>query len=53
MVRQVDRLRKIPLDYAHEGMLLGRSIIDSEGNIWLRAGVELDERYINRLYEPL
>lgn len=44
-------MRKIPLDYAHEGMLLGRSIIDSEGNIWLRAGVELDERYINRLYE--
>ncbi len=44
-------MRKIPLDYAIEGMLLGRSIIDSEGNILLRAGVELDEKYITRLYE--
>jgi HD-GYP domain-containing protein (c-di-GMP phosphodiesterase class II) len=32
-------------------MLLGRSIIDSEGNILLRSGVELDELYINRLFE--
>ncbi|MEN6350392.1 MAG: HD-GYP domain-containing protein [Syntrophomonas sp.] len=44
-------LRKIPLNYADPGMLLGRSIIDSEGNILLRAGVELDEYYINRLFE--
>ncbi|MDD3024208.1 MAG: HD-GYP domain-containing protein [Syntrophomonadaceae bacterium] len=44
-------MRKLPLSYASEGMLLGRSIIDSEGNILLRAGVELDEYYINRLYE--
>lgn len=44
-------MRKIPLNYANEGMLLGRSIIDSEGNILLRAGVELDEYYINRLFE--
>lgn len=44
-------MRKIPLTYASEGMLLGRSIIDSEGNILLRAGVELDEYYIDRLYE--
>ena len=44
-------MRKIPFDYVTEGMILGRSIIDSEGNIWLRAGVELDELYINRLYE--
>lgn len=42
-------MRKISLDYTHEGMLLGRSIIDSEGNILLRAGVELDEYYIARL----
>jgi len=48
---QVEQLRKVPLDYVTEGMILGRSIIDSEGNIWLRAGVELDETYINRLYE--
>lgn len=44
-------MRKIPLDYTHEGMLLGRSIIDSEGNVLLRAGVELDEYYIGRLSE--
>lgn len=44
-------MRKIPLNYADEGMLLGRSIIDSEGNILLRAGVELDEYYIERLFE--
>ncbi|MDD3365612.1 MAG: hypothetical protein PHZ03_11580, partial [Syntrophomonas sp.] len=44
-------MRKIPLDYASEGMLLGRSIIDSEGNILLRTGVELDDNYINRLFE--
>jgi len=44
-------VRKIPFEYVTEGMFLGRSIIDSEGNIWLRAGVELDELYINRLYE--
>lgn len=44
-------MRKILLDYAREGMLLGRSIIDSEGHILLRAGVELDEYYINRLFE--
>lgn len=44
-------MRKIPLDYAKEGMSLGRSIIDSEGNILLKAGVELDEFYINRLFD--
>jgi len=44
-------VRRIPLDYCKEGMLLGRSIIDSEGNILLRAGVELEEVYINRLFE--
>ncbi len=44
-------MRKIPLNYADEGMLLGRSIIDSEGNILLTAGVELDEYYIRRLFE--
>lgn len=44
-------MRKIPLDYCKEGMLLGRSIIDSEGQVLLRAGVELEEVYINRLYD--
>lgn len=44
-------MRKIPITYTSEGMLLGRTIIDSEGNILLRAGVELDEYYITRLYE--
>lgn len=44
-------LRRIPLNYVQEGMYLGRSIIDSEGNILLRAGVELDDIYINRLYK--
>ncbi len=44
-------MRKIPLDYCQEGMLLGRSIIDSEGMVLLRAGVELEEIYINRLYD--
>ncbi|WP_054696475.1 hypothetical protein [Syntrophomonas palmitatica] len=44
-------MRKISLNYASVGMLLGRSIIDSDGNILLRTGVELDEYYINRLFE--
>ncbi|HBQ87373.1 MAG TPA: HD-GYP domain-containing protein [Syntrophomonas sp.] len=44
-------MRKISLDYAHEGLFLGRSIIDSEGHILLRAGVELDEYYIDRLLD--
>lgn len=44
-------MRKIPLDYCREGMLLGRSIIDSEGVVLLRAGVELEEYYIKRLSE--
>ena len=44
-------VRRIPLDYAKEGMLLGRSIIDSEGQVLLRAGVEMEDIYINRLYE--
>lgn len=44
-------MRRIPLDYVKEGMLLGRSIIDSEGQVLLRAGVEMEEIYINRLYE--
>lgn len=44
-------MRKISLDYAHEGMFLGRSIIDSEGHVLLRAGVELDEYYIGRLLD--
>ncbi|MGI5921856.1 MAG: HD-GYP domain-containing protein [Syntrophomonadaceae bacterium] len=44
-------MRKIPVEYAEEGMILGRSIIDSEGHILLRRGVELDELYINRLLD--
>jgi len=44
-------LRKIPIAYAIEGMFLGRTIIDSEGHVMLRAGVCLDEYYIKRLYE--
>ncbi|MGE5449869.1 MAG: HD-GYP domain-containing protein, partial [Methanomassiliicoccales archaeon] len=44
-------MRRIPLEYAKEGMKLGRSIIDSEGQVLLRAGVELEERYLNRLFE--
>lgn len=44
-------MRKIPIAYALEGMFLGRTIIDSEGHIMLRAGVCLDEYYIKRLYE--
>jgi len=44
-------VRRIPLDYAKEGMLLGRSIIDSEGQVLLRAGVEMEDVYINRLYD--
>jgi HD-GYP domain-containing protein (c-di-GMP phosphodiesterase class II) len=47
----VDLLRKIPLDYAEEGMILGRSIIDSEGHVLLKIGVELDEAYISRLFD--
>ncbi|MGE5380365.1 MAG: HD-GYP domain-containing protein [Methylocystaceae bacterium] len=44
-------MRRIPLEYAKAGMKLGRSIIDSEGQVLLRVGVELEERYLNRLYE--
>ncbi len=44
-------MRKIPIAYALEGMHLGRTIIDSEGHVMLRAGVCLDEYYIKRLYE--
>ena len=44
-------MRKIPLAYALEGMYLGRTIIDSEGHILLRAGVCLDDFYIKRLYD--
>jgi HD-GYP domain-containing protein (c-di-GMP phosphodiesterase class II) len=47
----VNYLRKISLNYAEIGTQLGRSIIDSDGNILLRAGVELDEYYLNRLFE--
>lgn len=44
-------MRRIPLEYAKPGMKLGRSIIDSEGQVLLRGGVELEDRYLNRLYE--
>lgn len=44
-------MRKVPLSYAREGMFLGRSIIDSEGHILLKRGIELEEIYINRLYD--
>jgi len=44
-------MRRIPLEYAKTGMKLGRSIIDSEGQVLLRMGVELEERYLVRLFE--
>ena len=42
-------MRKVPVDLVKPGMYLARSIIDSEGVVLLRAGVELDELYLNRL----
>lgn len=42
-------MRRIRINELNSGMIVARTIADSEGRILLRAGVQLDEKYIDKL----
>jgi len=42
-------MRQIPIDMARPGMLLGRTVLNSRGDVLLRAGTELNDRYLDML----
>ncbi|MDD2629919.1 MAG: HD-GYP domain-containing protein [Limnochordia bacterium] len=44
-------MERLPIDEVRPGMYLVRSIEDSTGRVLLKAGTQLTERYIQRIYE--
>ncbi|ADQ04003.1 metal dependent phosphohydrolase [Caldicellulosiruptor owensensis OL] len=44
-------MRFVDIDHLEEGMIVGKDIVDLNGNILLRAGVVLNDFYIERLKE--
>lgn len=44
-------MRFVNIDHLEEGMIVGKDIVDLNGNILLRAGVVLNDFYIERLKE--
>ncbi len=42
-------MRQIPIDRVRPGMVIGRTVLNNRGDILLRAGTELNERYIDTL----
>ncbi len=42
-------MRQIPIDHVRPGMLLGRTVLNGRGDVLLRAGTELTDRYIGML----
>ncbi|NLU46504.1 MAG: HD-GYP domain-containing protein [Syntrophomonadaceae bacterium] len=44
-------MRKIRIDELKTGMVVARAIVDSDGRVLLYSGIQLNERYINKLRE--
>ncbi|TAK20391.1 MAG: hypothetical protein EPO26_17610 [Chloroflexota bacterium] len=42
-------MRQIPIDHVRPGMVLGRTVLNNRGDILLRAGTELNDRYVEML----
>jgi hypothetical protein len=42
-------MRRIRISELNSGMIVARTITDSEGRILLRSGVQLNEHYIDKL----
>ena len=44
-------MRKIRINELKTGMVVARAIVDSDGRVLLYSGIQLNERYINKLRE--
>jgi HD-GYP domain-containing protein (c-di-GMP phosphodiesterase class II) len=42
-------MRQIPIDLVRPGMVLGRTVLNGRGDVLLRAGTELNDRYLDML----
>jgi HD-GYP domain-containing protein (c-di-GMP phosphodiesterase class II) len=42
-------MRQIPIDMVRPGMVLGRTVLNARGDVLLRAGAELNDRYLDML----
>lgn len=51
LVFRVIKMRRVKIQELNFDMVVARNIYDSDGRVLLHAGVELNQNYINRLYQ--